>query len=116
MENQAIADYAIVFDDTLTQGGTLANLKEYIAQFGIETIAATTLTGKNYSSILAITAETLTLLRENYNDLEYWWISYFGYGFNCLTESEAKYIINSKKDVNAIRDRIIAERQEGFVQ
>ncbi|MEN9849280.1 MAG: hypothetical protein RL368_2020, partial [Pseudomonadota bacterium] len=40
------AQYAIILDDTLTQGGTLANLRGYTAQFGIKTLVATTLTGK----------------------------------------------------------------------
>ncbi|MEI6708829.1 MAG: hypothetical protein WCK96_17030 [Methylococcales bacterium] len=109
------AQHAIIFDDTLTQGGTLASLRGYIAQFEIETIAATTLTGKNYSSVLAISDETLATLREKYHELEHWWINYFGYGFNCLTESEARYLIYSKKNVDAIRDRIIAERQKGII-
>ncbi len=86
----------------------------YVAQFGIETIAATTLTGKNYSSVLAITDETLILLRDKYHELEQWWISTFGYGFTKLTESEAKYILNTKKNADEIRDRILAEKQEGF--
>jgi hypoxanthine-guanine phosphoribosyltransferase len=109
------ANYAIILDDTLTQGGTLANLRGYLAQFEIQTLAATTLTGKNYSSTLAIESATLNILRENYHELEHWWISYFGYGFECLTESEARYIINSKKNADTIRNRIIAERQAGFV-
>ena len=108
------ANDAIIIDDTLTQGGTLANLKGYIGQLGISTLLATTLTGKNYSSVLAVTPETLTNLRGNYNELESWWIDFFGYGFDCLTESEARYILNSKKDADFIRNRIIAERQKGF--
>jgi hypothetical protein len=108
------ANYAIILDDTLTQGGTLANLKGYIEQFGIQTIVATTLTGKNYSSVLAVSTDTLTTLREKYHELEHWWIEFFGYGFDCLTESEARYILNSKKDANTLRNRIIAERQKGF--
>ncbi|ALG68563.1 hypothetical protein [Beggiatoa leptomitoformis] len=106
---------AVILDDALTQGGTLANLCGYIAQFGIKTLLATTLTGKSYSSTLAITDETLTLLREKYHELEEWWCNEFGYEFDCLTESEAKYIINSKKDANTIRDRILAERQTGVI-
>lgn len=108
------ANDAIILDDTLTQGGTLANLKGYIGQFGINTLLATTLTGKNYSSVLAVMPETLTNLRDNYNELEPWWIDFFGYGFDCLTESEARYILNSKKDADFIRDRIITERQKGL--
>ncbi len=108
------ANCAVIIDDTLTQGGTLANLKGYVGQFGINTLLATTLTGKNYSCVLAITEETLTNLRGNYNELESWWINFFGYGFDCLTESEARYILNSKKDADFIRNRIIAERQKGL--
>lgn len=108
------ADYAIILDDTLTQGGTLANLKGYVGQFGMQTLVATTLTGKNYSSVLALSADTLMTLRGKYHELEPWWIEYFGYGFGCLTESEARYILKSEKDVDSLRNRIIAERQKGF--
>lgn len=108
------AMHAILFDDTLTQGGTLANLRGYVAQFGIETVAATTLTGKNYSSVLAITFETLEELKGKYHELEQWWVSYFGYDFAKLTESEARYLLNSKADADTIRNRIIAEKQKGF--
>lgn len=108
------ADYAIILDDTLTQGGTLTNLKGYVAQFGIKTLVATTLTGKNYSSVLTISADTLTNLRGKYNELEYWWVEFFGYGFDCLTESEARYILKSEKDADTIRNRIITERQKGL--
>jgi hypothetical protein len=109
------APYAIIFDDTLTQGGTLANLRGYLTQFGCETLAATTLTGKNYSSVLAISNETLITLGEKYHELEHWWVDYFSYGFDCLTESEAKYILNSKKNSDEIRNRILAERQKGII-
>lgn len=108
------AQYAIIFDDTLTQGGTLANLRGYLGQFNTKTIAASTLTGKNYSSVLAQTPQTLINLRDKYHELEHWWIRFFGYGFDCLTESEARYLINSKKDADFIRNRIIAERQTGI--
>lgn len=108
------ANYAIILDDTLTQGGTLANLRGYVGQFGMQTIAATTLTGKNYSAVLAISASTLINLRGKYHELEDWWIEFFGYGFDCLTESEARYILASKKDANAVRNKIIAEREKNF--
>lgn len=108
------APFAVIIDDTLTQGGTLANLMGHVDGFGIKTIAATTLTGKNYSSVLAISSDTLTTIRTQYADLERWWVDFFGYDFSCLTESEARYIINSKKNAIEIRDRIIAERQAGI--
>jgi len=105
------ARHAIILDDTLTQGGTLANLRGYIGQYGINTLAATTLTGKNYSSTLAITRDTLNAIRSKYNELEHWWVGYFGYGFSALTESEARYILKSGQDANSIRNKIITERQ-----
>ena len=44
--------FAIVLDDTLTQGGTLANLCGHLDAQGVQVIAATTLTGKRYSAKL----------------------------------------------------------------
>ena len=112
-EPSQAAQHAIILDDTLTQGGTLANLRGYITQFGIETIAATTLTGKNYSATFSF-HRLLHTLRAKYDGIEKWWLKEFGYGFDCFTESEANYILHSKKDADSVRDRIIAERQTGF--
>ena len=92
----------------------MENLKGYVGQFGMQTIVATTLTGKNYSSVLALSTDTPILLRGKYDELEHWWHEFFGYGFECLTESEARYILKSEKDADTIRNRIITERQKGF--
>lgn len=102
---------AIILDDTLTQGGTFASMKGHIESHGGVVIGALALTGKQYSSKIAISAETLTSLREKYGQLEEWFKGYFGYGFSQLTESEARYILGSKQDVAAIKNRLIAARE-----
>jgi hypothetical protein len=102
---------AIIMDDTLTQGGTLANLKGHIESQGGRVIGALALTGKQYSAKIAISVETLTSLRDQYGQLEEWFVGCFGYGLDKLTESEAKYILGSKKDAEFIKNRLIAARE-----
>ncbi|MBZ6065295.1 hypothetical protein LA374_03585 [Aeromonas schubertii] len=99
----------LIMDDTLTQGGTLANLKGHIEHRGGEVLAATALTGKQYSAKIATDSSTLEKLREQYDGtgLEAWWQNRFGYGFDSLTESEARYLLRAK-DADKIRDRVAA--------
>ncbi|MFM4777044.1 LPD38 domain-containing protein [Aeromonas veronii] len=99
----------LIMDDTLTQGGTLANLKGYIEKRGGEVLAATALTGKQYSAKIAIDSSTLKQLRDHYDgtDLEAWWQNRFGYGFDSLTESEGRYLLRAK-DADKIRGRVTA--------
>ncbi|MFL9590418.1 LPD38 domain-containing protein [Aeromonas schubertii] len=102
----------LIMDDTLTQGGTLANLKGYIEARGGEVLAATALTGKQYSAKIAIDSSTLEQLRDQYDGtgLEAWWQNQFSYGFDSLTESEARYLLRAK-DADKIRDRVAAAGQ-----
>lgn len=104
----------LLLDDTLTQGGTLANLKGYIESHGGRVLGASTLTGKQYSSRIALATETLTKLYNHFKgtDLENWWKQQHGYGFDQLTESEANYLLRAA-DANKIRDRVLAARQDG---
>jgi len=103
------ATYLLV-DDFIGQGGTLANLKGYIESKGGKVVLATTLTGKSYSAKLAPSTETIHRLRQKHgNELENWWRQTFGYGFDQLTESEARYLERSD-DALSIRDRLIAAR------
>lgn len=102
---------AILVDDTLTQGGTFASLKGHIEQQGGTALLATTLTGKQYSAKIALTPAALTQLRDRYGDLEPWWRETFGYDFACLTESEARYLINSGQSADHVRNRILAAKQ-----
>jgi hypoxanthine-guanine phosphoribosyltransferase len=103
-------EYLLV-DDFVGQGGTLANLRGYLESNGGRVVGAVTLTGKAYSSDLRLRAETLEVLREKHGQkLEEWWIATFGYGFDRLTESEAKYLIRSD-DADTATARIIAARR-----
>jgi hypothetical protein len=95
-------------DDFIGQGGTLANLRSLILEKGGTVVGATVLTGKPYSATLAPAGETLTQLRAKHGtELETWWVRTFGFSFECLTESEARYLLNTPT-VDRVRDRIAA--------
>ncbi|MDR2876239.1 MAG: phosphoribosyltransferase [Methylobacillus sp.] len=103
-------DYLLV-DDFVGQGGTLANLRGYIEQHGGNVVLATVLTGKDYSAKLALAAETLAGLRAKHgDDLENWWRQTYGYGFELLTESEARYLIRTE-NADKVRAEIAAAVQ-----
>lgn len=100
-------------DDFIGQGGTLANLKGLLESRGASVIGATTLTGKAYSAKLNLTEETLQNLRSKYGtELEEWWLATFGYGFERLTESEARYLIRAD-DAHTLTTRIVAAERSG---
>jgi len=98
-------------DDFIGQSGTLANLRSFIISEGGDVIGASVLTGKTFSAKLALTAETLKLLQAKHgNELEIWWRAKFNFGYECLTESEAPYLVNTPT-IDRIRDRITAAFQ-----
>ena len=60
---------------------------------------------------LAVIEAQLTALRTKHGqDLEDWWIDRFGHTFDCLTQSEARYLERTK-NADTVRDRIIAAEQ-----
>lgn len=101
------AEYLLV-DDFVGQGGTLANLKGHVEAHGGKVIGSVVLCGKAYSGKLRLTQDMLDALRQKHGrELEEWWIATFGYGFEKLTESEARYLARSK-DAHTIRARLAA--------
>lgn len=102
------ATYFLV-DDFIGQGGTLANLRGFIETEGGSVLGATVLTGKPFSAKLALELGQLQSLREKHGqDFEVWWHGRFGHAFDCLTQSEARYLERSP-DVDTIRNRIAAQ-------
>jgi len=86
----------LLVDDFVGQGGTLANLRGHIlAQQGY-VIGATVLSGKDYSAELALTEAKLSELRRQHGHIEYWWRQRFGFGFESLTASEARYLSRTR--------------------
>ncbi|QBE67552.1 hypothetical protein EWM63_27965 [Pseudoduganella lutea] len=95
----------VIVDDFIGQGGTIANLRGHIHQQGGRVLCATTLTGKDHSALLHQTSEQLLELRNKHGQIENWWKERFGFGFECLTASESRYLINTPTS-ERIRNRI----------
>ena len=103
----------VMVDDFIGQGGTLANLRGWVEKKGGKVIGAVGLTGKPYSAKLNVTKEQLHELRQKHGqDFEKWWRERFGHSFDCLTQSEARYLARSP-DADTIRDRLAAAMREG---
>lgn len=104
-------DYVLV-DDFVGQGGTLANLRGYMIHGGGRVLGAATLTGRADSATLALQPGTLAALRDKHGEqIETWWQGIFGYRLDCLTESEARYLLRVE-NADAIRARLIAAGSE----
>ena len=107
---EADQEYVMV-DDFIGQGGTLANLRGWIEKGGGKVVGAIALTGKSYSAKLNPSQEQLHELREKHGpDFEKWWKAHFGHSFDCLTQSEARYLARSP-DADTIRNRLAAAKQ-----
>lgn len=85
----------VIVDDFVGQGGTIANLRGHIHAHGGYVVGATSLTGKTYSARLVPTVEQLIALRCKHGQIEHWWRQRFGFGFDCLTASEARYLVQT---------------------
>ena len=106
----------VMVDDFIGQGGTLANLRGWIEKQGSKVVGAVVLTGKPYSAKLNPSQEQLYELRQRHGSvLEHWWREHFGHTFDCLTQSEARYLARSP-DVDTIRNRLAAAVREGGSQ
>lgn len=114
LANQALFSGAIgsglnyvLIDDFVGQGGTLANLRGHILAQGSRVLGARVLTGKVHSAKLAPAASQLDALRSKHGTIEIWWRQRFGFGFDCLTASEVRYLIQT-----ATSERIIERLEE----
>ena len=103
----------ILVDDFIGQGGTLANLRGFLLHNGAQVIGGTVLTGKPYSAIVSSDEQQINHLREKHGaELESWWINHFRFGYDCLTRSEARYLLNTPT-VERIRDKIAQAIETG---
>ena len=58
-----------------------------------------------------VSRSLIQAVRDKHGDeLEIWWQKEFGYGFGCLTQSEARYLERSQ-DADTIRSRMAAAGQ-----
>ncbi len=106
------ASYVLV-DDTITQGGTFAALASHILDNGGKISAVVALTGKQYSAKIQPSTELLNQVREQYGDIESDFRAATGYGFDALTQSEARYLAKHN-NAESVRNRIIeAGRKTG---
>ena len=88
----------------------MANFRGHIVQNGGHVIGAVALTGKPYSAKLALSEQQLGELRDSHGGLEDWWRKRFGFGFEALTQSEARSLARTE-DADTIRNRIAAAGQ-----
>ena len=103
----------LLIDDFVGQGGTLANLRGYILKRKARVAGAICLTGKPYSAKVSLASDQLTALQDTHGaTLERWWQGFFGHPFDCLTQSEARYLARSP-DADRIRTQIVAASGAG---
>lgn len=103
----------VLVDDFVGQGGTLANLRGFLLHNSAQVIGGTVLTGKLYSAMLSSDEQQINHLREKHGtELESWWFSHFGFGYDCLTRSEARYLLNTPA-AERIRNKIAQAIETG---
>ena len=109
---EAGREYLMV-DDFIGQGGTLANLRGWIEKQGGRVVGAVALTGKPYSAnYVPHRSNYMNSDKNTARTLKKWWKGHFGHTFDCLTQSEARYLARSP-DVDTIRNRLAAAKQAG---
>lgn len=100
-----------LLDDTLTQGATLANLAKYIRAKGGIVCGIAALDGKSYSVIIKPNPEIIAKLEEKFGEIQDHFERVFGYGFDQLTQSEARYLANFEP-AELVRERILAQEPQ----
>jgi hypoxanthine-guanine phosphoribosyltransferase len=96
----------LLVDDFVGQGGTLANFRGHFIYNGGRVLGACVLTGKPYSAKIALSSQRLASLLLKYgNPVENLCKSLFGFGHDCLTESEARWI-EKAESLDAVRNEL----------
>jgi orotate phosphoribosyltransferase-like protein len=101
----------VLVDDTITQGGTFASLADHITQRGGNVSAVMSLSGKAYSATISPDDGIITSVISKFGDVENEFKQATGYGFDGLTQSEARYLANYEP-ASAVRDRFIAAAEQ----
>ena len=100
----------LIVDDTMTMGGTLANLRGHIEANGGNVILASALTGFGQDGVLALTKPMRDAVWAKHGSaLDDYLKRELGYGIDQLTQGEAGHF-RKAVSLDAIRDRIIAAR------
>ncbi|MRW91799.1 hypothetical protein GJ699_17530 [Duganella sp. FT80W] len=117
LQRQAIYDGPVVIglnyllvDEFIEHGGTLANFRGHILEQKGCVIGATVLAGDDCNAELALTGTILSELRSRHGRIEYWWRQRFGFGFECLTASEARYLCRVRSSESIIASLVAIER------
>lgn len=100
----------LLVDDHVSQGGTLADLRSYIAGRGGKVVGATTLTGIPGGQILAPLAHTLDAVRRKLPGIDAYWKETFGHDIAGLTEQETRYLLRFNA-LDSLRNQLVAGGQ-----
>jgi hypothetical protein len=93
----------VLVNDFIGQGGTLANLRGHIMAGGGIVLGATVLTGNASSAVLPPDPVLLQQLRDRHGSIEQWWQQQFGFGFDCLTASEAGFLASHTDSTHILK-------------
>ncbi|KPY55717.1 phosphoribosyltransferase [Pseudomonas amygdali] len=100
----------LIVDDTMTVGGTIAEMRGYIISNGGKVAGAAVMVGRENTKHLPITPKMLETLRQKHGEqLNTYWTKEFGHGLDKLTQHEAGHL-RTAVSFDAIRDRISAAR------
>jgi hypothetical protein len=102
-------EYFLV-DDTLSVGGTIAQLKGYIESHGGKVVGASALTAHKGCLSLPVTEKMLNAIKLKHGDSMTNFVQEeFGYDITALTQQEAGHF-RTAASADALRDRITAAR------
>jgi len=100
----------IVVDDTMTMGGTIAELRGYIMSNGGKVPGAAVMAAREGAVSLPVKQKMLDAIRQKHGEqVNEFWKQEFGHGLEKLTQHEAGHL-RAASSFESIRDRIAAAR------